>query len=116
MTTRGKKNPNTKGKIKTIRDPISFGFVYFAKTRNRKNAAKSNTATILKRKANPRSNPLKSKIPPCFKGWINVKDFIVEKIRREDKIIGKSIKFSAFAILPSIIGNPKSKAYIAVEI
>src|SRR3990167_3496203 len=76
--------------------------------RNEKKAAKSKIPTILNKNATP------SRKPESIKIFFAIFSFAV-KIRKPDKIIGRSIKFSEFAIFPSTIGKAKRSPKITVE-
>ena len=76
--------------------------------RNTKKAAKSKIPTILNKNAIP------SRKPESIKIFFFSLSFAV-KIRKPDKIIGRSIKFSEFAIFPSTIGKAKRSPKIIVE-
>ena len=56
--------------------------------------AKSKIATILKRKAIPKISP-------------EIKSFFWPTIKKAEMMMGRSMKFSAFAIFPSKSGSPK---------
>jgi len=78
-----------------------------------KKAAKSKMATILKRKDKPKINPDRAiRINLWFKIFFSV----AFNIKMPATIFGKSIKFSALAILPSISGKPKRTAKTPVAI
>ena len=76
--------------------------------RNAKKAAKSKTPTILNKNAIP------SRKPESIKTFFFNFSFAV-KIRRPDTIMGRSMKFSEFAIFPSTIGKAKRSPKIIVE-
>ena len=98
-------------KIKEIKDTkkvipftkIVFAFIHFAINKNNKNATKSNITTTFVIKAIDSKNPAKI-IGPLF--FVETD----ETTKYAERIIGNNMKFSAFAIFPSMRGVPKRKA------
>ncbi len=86
------------------------------KTRKRKKAAVSKIAMILKRNASPRSAPQikKRKDSPKLIFLKILIYFSLSTINKPATRIGRSMKFSEFAIFPSSKGIPKSTAKIEV--
>ncbi len=81
---------------------LKFGAVKRIKS---KNAAKSNKATILNKKAIPTKSPARKNL------YLNV---FCQSRNLAQSVTKNKIKFSAFAMFPSIIGKPKMNAKIPV--